>query len=213
MIRKILLVVFVLFIQMSALAQYNPVQNLTFNQTYVNMQNYFQLNWEEPAQPHAPLAGYNIYRNGELYRFQTETSLYYINSDVYGLMTNCGIDFLFYNNPNQQNSDGFDIYVTAVYDPDKLESDYTQTCHSFGAALNTNSFAQEKAMLYPNPTSGILNMVQHDVEQIIIYDVTGKVVKTVAPATQIDLSDLLKGFYVVKLYSGNTILVDKIMLR
>ena len=40
--------------------QINPVQNVTFSQTYQTPHNFFELNWEEPAQPHGVLLGYNI---------------------------------------------------------------------------------------------------------------------------------------------------------
>ena len=52
--------------------QNNPVENLTWSQSYVYMHNFFELDWDEPATPHDELIGYNVYRNDELYRFQTD---------------------------------------------------------------------------------------------------------------------------------------------
>jgi len=78
---KLLFFLFFIAFMFSAFGQNNPVENLTFSQSYEYPNNFFELNWEEPAQPHNELLGYNIYRNDELFRFQTETTLY----NLYGL--------------------------------------------------------------------------------------------------------------------------------
>lgn len=207
------LLVFILAIVSKSFGQNNPIENLTWSQSYENMNNYFQLSWEEPAQPHNELLGYNIYRNNELYRFQTETSLYYLYSWVYGLVYNCGAEFLLHDNQQQAYTDGFDIHVTAVYNQEPAESNYLQTVHSFGAALNTANFTQEKALLFPNPTNGVLTIGNLNVEKIGIYDISGKEIKVFAPTTQIDLSDLSKGFYIIKLFSDGKIITDKLVIK
>ena len=51
--------------------QINPVQNLSYSQNYY-LGNWFNLTWAEPELPHDTLLGYNIYRDGLFYRFQTE---------------------------------------------------------------------------------------------------------------------------------------------
>ena len=211
--KKVFLFVFILAIVSKSFGQNNPIQNLTWSQSYENMHNYFQLNWEEPAQPHNELLGYNIYRNNELYRFQTETSLYYQYSWVYGFVYNCESDFLLYDNQQQAYTDGFDIHVTAVYNQEPAESNYLQTVHSYGAALTTANFTQERALLFPNPTSGELIIRNLNLEKIGIYDISGKEIKVFAPTTQIDLSDVSKGFYIIKLFSEGKIITDKIVIK
>lgn len=211
--KNTFLLVFILAIVSKSFGQNNPIENLTWSQSYENMQNYFQLSWEEPAQPHNELLGYNIYRNNELYRFQTETSLYNQYTFVYGFVYNCGADFLLYDNQQQAYTDGFDIHVTAVYNQEPAESNYLQTVHSFGAALTTTNFTQEKVILFPNPTSGELTIGNLNLEKIILYDLAGKEIKVFAPTTQIDLSDLSKGFYIIKLFSEDKIIIDKIVIK
>lgn len=192
----------------NSIGQNNPVENLTWSQTYENMHNFFQLNWDEPTQPHNEIIGYNIYRNNELYRFQTDTSLYNLYTPLYGFVENCPEVFLLYG-----DGAGFDIHVTAVYNPEQIESDYLQTVYSFGFALNNNNFTREKAILFPNPTNGLLNIGNLNLEKIVIYDITGKIIKECGSASQIDLSNISKGLYIIKLFSEREIIVDKIVIQ
>lgn len=192
--------------------QNNPVENLTWAQWYQYPQNFFELRWEEPAQPHGELLGYNVYRNGELFRFQTETTVYRLFVDLYGLVSNCDEMFLGLDNQGQPFENGIDMYVTAVYGPDQIESDHLQTYHSDGLLLKTKNFTQEKAVVFPNPTNGILNIGNTDLEKIAVYDISGKIVNEFVPQPQIDLGNLSKGLYIIKLFSESGILVDKIVI-
>ncbi|WP_264520645.1 T9SS type A sorting domain-containing protein [Flavobacterium sp. N1994] len=210
--KLLIVLLFVLFV-VNSFGQNNPVENLTWSQTYETPNNYFQLNWEEPLQPHNPLLGYNIYRNDELFRFQTERALYNFYSPVYGFVSNCGLSFLELDNQNQLYTDGFEIHVTAVYDPGQMESNYTQTYHANPLALQNTSFTQEKMILFPNPTKGLVTIGNLDFEKIMISDISGKVIKTLDASPQIDLSDLSKGLYIIKLFSEQKILVDKILIE
>ena len=208
---KLLIFVFFIAFIFNSFGQNNPVENLTWSQSYENMHNFFQLNWDEPLQPHNELIGYNIYRNDELYRFQTERTLYNIYTPLYGFVSNCDVDFLLY--PNQPNESEFDIHVTAVYNPGPIESIFLQTVHCYGAALTTTNFIREKAVVFPNPTNGLLNIGIINLEKIIVYDISGKVISVFAPKSQIDISNLSKGLYIIKLFSEREIIVDKIVIE
>ena len=205
---KLLIFGFLICSIFNSIGQNKPVENLTWSQSYENMHNFFQLNWNEPTQPHNELVGYNIYRNGELYRFQTETSLYNLYVPLYGFVENCSEEFLLFG-----DGSGFDIHVTAVYNPEQIESDYLQTVHSFGAALNDNNFTREKALLFPNPTNGLLNIGNQNLSKIVLYDISGKAIKEFAPVSQIDLGNISKGLYIIKLFSEREIIVDKIVIE
>jgi hypothetical protein len=210
--KKTLLLISFLIFGSGSFAQNNPVENLTWGQDYENMQNFFELRWEEPAQPHGELLGYNVYRNDELFRFQTETTVYRLYVDLYGIVSNTDEMFLGLDNQGQPFLNGIDLYVTAVYGADQIESDHLQTYHSEGLLLKTKNFTQEKAVLFPNPTNGILNIGNENLEKIAIYDLSGKVVNEFAPQSQIDLGHLSSGLYIIKLFSERGTLVDKIVI-
>lgn len=58
----------------------------------------------------------------------------------------------------------------------------------------------ENLSVYPNPFSGILNISDiKGVKFISINDISGREVKSLAPATEINLSDLKTGLYIVNL--------------
>ncbi len=135
------------------------------------------------------------------------------NLTWYGFVSNCNENFLIVDNQNQPYQNGFDMYVTAVYNPGQTESNYLQTVHCYGAALTTTNFIQERAVLFPNPTNGILNIGNKNLEKIIIYDISGKVIRAFAPVSQIDLGNISKGLYIIKLFSEREIIVDKIVIQ
>ena len=205
---KLLIFAFFTTFSFYTFGQNNPVQNLTFTQSYENMHNLFDLDWDEPTQPHNELIGYNIYRDNELYRFQTENTLYYLYAPLYGYVSNDTGAFLMYG-----NGSGFEIHVTAVYNPGQIESNYLQTVYSSGAALTTNNFTQGKSVIFPNPTDGMLNIDNENLEKIVLYDISGKIISEFAPVSQIDLSTLTKGVYIIKLYSEKEITTNKIVIQ
>lgn len=201
------LLVFLLSFITKLNGQINPVQNLTYTQTYQSPYNFFELNWEEPAQPHNLLIGYNIYRDNEFYRFQTETTLYNLYNPMYGFVSNCGIDFLEYNVPN-----GFLVHVKAVYEG-QIESSFIETASVNPPALINEEFDRQNVLLYPNPTKGILNIENLNLEKIVVCEIYGKELMEFKPNSQIDLSNFSKGIYLIKLISKSKIVVEKIVVE
>ncbi len=79
-------------------------------------------------------------------------------------------------------------------------------------ALNTtaidNGEKQNKLKIFPNPTNGIITINNGQVSQITVYNSLGKVVKTIPIThhrnqTQVNLSDLPKGIYVLEFDSNH----------
>ncbi len=67
--------------------------------------------------------------------------------------------------------------------------------------------------IFPNPTTGILNITAHDLEKIMVIDISGKLIKEMNPNPKIDLSDLSKGLYFIKLISEKQEWVQKIIIK
>ncbi|MFT3795496.1 T9SS type A sorting domain-containing protein [Flavobacterium sp.] len=192
-----------LLIAVVASGQMNPVNNLNHWQQYLTPNNFYELSWEEPTAPHDELLGYNIYRENELYLFHTgSTNLFHLpqGSNDYSLLEY-----------NLEESQGYYAHVTAVYTTG--ESEFVQTVYVAPPALKTQQFAKTKAILYPNPTNGILHIGNENLDKIVLFDVTGKQIKEFQPQPQIDLSELPKGLYLIKLFSAEGIWVDKIIVE
>jgi len=70
--------------------------------------------------------------------------------------------------------------------------------------------------IYPNPTNGILYLPQEiQNKEILIYDVKGAMVKKVVKSSinQLDISDLHKGVYFVKIKTNNTLYHQKFIKK
>jgi len=82
--------------------------------------------------------------------------------------------------------------------------------------LAVNTFETSKVKLFPNPTTGIININTQTPVDVIILDVTGKVVFVASNITKdktIDLAGLQKGIYLAKISSDNTTTTEKIILN
>ncbi len=197
----LLLLLFGLTLQI--FGQLNPITNLTWYQWYQTPHNFFDLNWESPDSSLDTLVGYNIYRDNELYRFQTESRLYHTENGE-----NCPENFIFYG-----NADGFWIHVTAVYNSSNDESNYIDSVFSMGPVLGIEKIDFLKRKLFPNPTSGKLNICYKSVKTILLINQTGKILKEYKPESQIDLSDFPNGIYLIKVITEQGEFVDKIILE
>ena len=167
--------------------QYNPVQNLEWEHWYQSPNNYFGLSWSQPAQPHAVLTGYNIYRENELFRFQQGTALYYFPEG-----SNVDSDFLLYP---EDNPGPFNISVTAVYEGG-IES-VAQSVWVEGMAMGTEEMKEEMVSAFPNPTKDILHFSE-PLKEISVYDLSGKLIKTQKDLSgKLNVNDLPKGIYIL----------------
>ena len=74
----------------------------------------------------------------------------------------------------------------------------------YSNALNSASFSQNIAQLYPNPTNGLLNIVyENDIANIDVYTIDGKKIKVAIQyglqQAQLDASALANGIYILVL--------------
>jgi len=185
--KNIFTLLFISCLTQSVFSQINPVQNLEWNHGYDFPYNLFSLYWEEPEQPHDELIGYNIYREDELYRFMPEIIPLLCNPD-FGEEEDC--DFIFYN-----DGDAFTGYVAAVYQGG-VESEYV-SFEVEGVLLNTKEIASVESKIYPNPVQSTLHFGEK-VFEISVFDLNGKLIKSVSEANSIDLNDLQKGSYMIQ---------------
>ena len=183
--------------------QLNPITNLTWYQWYQTPHNFFALNWESPDSTIDTLIGYNIYRNSELYRFQEDSSLYHTENGE-----NCPENFLFYG-----NGDGFWMHVTAVYNSSNYESNYIDSVYSMGPLLGLEKKEILKRKVFPNPTTGKLNIDCKAVKTILLINQTGKIIKEYKPEPQIDISYFPKGVYIIEVITEQGDFVEKIILE
>lgn len=83
-------------------------------------------------------------------------------------------------------------------------------------ALGLTDSAIEKVRLYPNPTTGIVQISTAETVKVTVVDMLGKVVyenASVDAQTQINLSSFQKGIYMAKIVGENTTQTEKIILN
>jgi len=77
------------------------------------------------------------------------------------------------------------------------------------------SKAANAVSIYPNPTTGILKVKNADNSTIKVYSIAGNLVKTIdsrSTMTTVDLSELSKGTYLVKVIKENEVVTKKVTL-
>ncbi len=190
-----------LFISFQLFGQLNPINNLQWTHWYFCPDNFFELGWNVPDSSADTLMGYNVYRNNELFRFQTGTILYHLETGG-----NCDVDFVLYSGGD------FWIHVTALYNSSYEESIYVDSVHCDGYAIGVPEIENSKQHLYPNPSSGKINVTIPDLKMIYVIDQMGKITKEISSNGQLDLSYYPKGIYFIKLISEHEIYFEKLVL-
>ena len=186
--------IFTVFTSNLGFGQINPVQNLIWSHyyDYTNYRNIYSLSWQSPETPHHQLIGYHIYRDSQLYKFQTTNSVG-CNPD-WGVTSGC--DFL---------TQAFTVYVKAVYEGNVESEAVSYTLN--GPALSTKEFLSKSFAISPNPSKEIIHFSE-EISHMTISDFYKKIIKQIPNAEKsINVSKLEKGTYIIsgKTKTGETI--------
>jgi len=78
--------------------------------------------------------------------------------------------------------------------------------------VGINDPSVSNIQVYPNPTSGIINITNAENAVISVYNMLGEVVATAKNVNSMDLSNLLEGNYIVKIQTNINVITQKINL-
>jgi hypothetical protein len=83
----------------------------------------------------------------------------------------------------------------------------------FYNALSTDNNAPifKGIAVYPNPTRGIINAKIKNLNNIILYDITGRFIKMIEPKSLIDLTELPNGIYLLRFISNEREFITKVI--
>ncbi len=151
-------------------------------------------------------------------------NIYYVtDNSLNPLQTidNCGIFNVSnsFNSSSTLNGAAISIGNTEIIWTIEDNAGNTSNC-SFVITVNEFSniqiLQQNGISIYPNPTNGIINFefANNNIQQIVIFDITGKQIieKTaISQNAMIDLSSFESGIYIVKIQTDNEIFTTKIV--
>lgn len=85
-------------------------------------------------------------------------------------------------------------------------------------ALGVNDQQIVEVNVYPNPTTGIVNLVSgKNIDNVNVYDVSGRLVKTVnkisSDKSVLDLSNLANGTYILKIQTDKKVVTKKVIIK
>lgn len=119
------------------------------------------------------------------------------------------------NTPWPTSADGDGSYLELIRnDLDNSLASSWKASDDVNLSTNQLSFNTE-INIYPNPLHSILNInAKENLQQLVIIDISGKMVKTYnvnANQIQLDLSDLSKGFYFLKISNTSGSYLEKLV--
>jgi hypothetical protein len=83
---------------------------------------------------------------------------------------------------------------------------------ALAGATGTVDIKSDGLFVYPNPVSNVLNVKGAKNADITIINIDGRVVRNVSNVSSVDVSDLAKGIYSVKIRSGNEVSTQKVVI-
>ncbi len=109
----------------------------------------------------------------------------------------------------ETNNSGIDRSANVLFNGDGGVSSKTVVVSQTGV-LGTNESKTYITVIYPNPTTDILNVqTEQKISKIEIFDMSGKLWKSNIESKSINVSTLAKGIYLIKIYTSESIINSK----
>ncbi|MCI2228687.1 T9SS type A sorting domain-containing protein [Polaribacter sp. MSW13] len=114
-------------------------------------------------------------------------------------------------NPNLSCIEVDDVnYSTTNWETIDNTSIFSENCSS----LSVDQLSLNEFVLYPNPATDIFNVTSNQpITRMELFDISGKRVLQTSNATQVNISELQPGFYLLRIFSENTKTVKKLIIK
>lgn len=80
------------------------------------------------------------------------------------------------------------------------------------SSLGIDDLIKENIKIYPNPTTGIIQIKSTDISQVEVFTITGKRVLNIVKPASIDLTNYENGIYLLRLHKEGKVFTTKIVL-
>ena len=121
-----------------------------------------------------------------------------------------------YNLPNTFNQD--QIYLIAFvyrfshnHQNDEVLNVNQVSLNFLPTIINDNKINNEKITLYPNPTTGIVNIEGNNYIKVFVINSNGNIVEIINNKKRIDLSNQPNGLYILKIITNKEIVKKKVI--
>ena len=157
-------------------------------------QNSVTLRWTEPElRPEEALVGYRVYRGETLISGDLITETEY--TDLYS------------------GNGRLKYHVLAVYSDGETSKAYNIVYCEQTDGVDENG-GGTNVTVYPNPANGVVRIEGVEVDEVLVYNAFGQVVKTVRGTNEVDVADLVDGVYLVRIRDKEgRIFLEKVMER
>lgn len=110
------------------------------------------------------------------------------------------------------------VFIAGIITEREAESTFYITARDADDAstiLGLNDLNQNVFAMYPNPATDILNIVSqnNELKNVAIYDITGKQVMNTTTTSEVNISSLTSGLYIVTIAEGTTSATKKLVIR
>ncbi|MBU0764403.1 MAG: T9SS type A sorting domain-containing protein [Bacteroidetes bacterium] len=190
-----------------------------------NMSLAFLTSNANPPSPYAATDTINIadgsWHHVVAQRNEKELELYYdchlvaTNEDTYRDVSDTIGIIIGAQHPHPDNSSIHNFFIgciddITIYDAALNYSEIQVLCNDY--AMSAVGPVRKRAIsIFPNPVDNLL-LINGDFEQVEIYNLLGVKTKTYGSAKTFDLSDLVCGTYICKIYTGSDIIYRKIVI-
>jgi len=134
----------------------------------------------------------SVFKNDGTHTFNNEITVYQDNNLLMGVVQTANID----------NQNGLDYVWSGGTN--------TIAFHINETLLNIDEMNAENTLFYPNPTNGILHFT-NQIEQLKIMNVQGCLLLEISNTSEIDLSSLAEGVYIMIIENSNHFSEHKII--
>jgi len=140
----------------------------------------------------------------------------FTSSEIDGLIENDAMIFKVYNASNEEIVEVFPTWDLIMPNSAQFAENGLSAITSLKASTSINDPNLGNLRIFPNPNTGLFSILGIDeTVEISVLNTTGQIIETlnVNQAVEVNLSKFSKGIYYLKLVSGTSVRIEKIVLN
>jgi pimeloyl-ACP methyl ester carboxylesterase len=140
----------------------------------------------------------------------------FTTSAIDGMIENEAMTFKVYNASSKEVSEVTPVWNIAMPNADQFAENGLSAITTLKSATSITGTLLSNLRVFPNPNSGLFNIYGIDEEvEISVLNTTGQIIESLNAdkAVEVDLSKYAKGIYYLKIVSGSSVKMEKIIIK